>query len=69
MKGREAKITELKNALKKCGIKDGCTISFHHQLRNGDNVINLTLEAVRELGIKNIRLAQTAIFDVHKPVI
>ena len=69
MKGKEAKIVELKDALKKCGIRDGATLSFHHQLRNGDNVINLTLEAVRELGIKNIRLAQTAIFDVHKAVI
>jgi len=69
VKGKKAKVVELKEALEKCGIRDGFTLSFHHQLRNGDNVINITLEAVRELGIKNIRLAQTAIFDVHKPVI
>jgi citrate lyase subunit alpha/citrate CoA-transferase len=64
-----SKATSLSNALKKCEIKNGDTISFHHQLRNGDNVINLTLDAARELGIKKIRMAQTAMFDAHNPVI
>jgi len=67
--GRSSKITTLKDALKKCGLKNGQTISFHHQLRNGDNVVNSTLDEVRELGIKDIRLAQTALFNVHEPVI
>jgi citrate lyase subunit alpha/citrate CoA-transferase len=64
-----SKITNLTDALKKCGLKDGNTLSFHHQLRNGDYVVNMTLAAVRELGVKNIRMAQTAIFNVHEPVI
>ncbi len=64
-----SKVTDLTDALKKCNIKNGDTLSFHHQLRNGDYVINMTLETVRELGIKNIRMAQTAIFNVHEPVI
>jgi citrate lyase subunit alpha/citrate CoA-transferase len=64
-----SKVTTLQNALKNCGLKDGDTLSFHHQLRNGDFVVNMTLEAVRELGVKNIRMAQTAIFNVHEPVI
>ena len=64
-----SKVTSLSNALKKCGLKDGDTLSFHHQLRNGDYVVNMTLEAVRELGVKNIRMAQTAIFNVHEPII
>jgi len=64
-----SKVTNLSDALKKCGIKDGDTLSFHHQLRNGDYVVNKTLAVVRDLGIKNIRMAQTALFNVHKPVI
>jgi citrate lyase subunit alpha/citrate CoA-transferase len=64
-----SKITNLQNALKKCGLKDGMCLSFHHQLRNGDYVVNQTLEAVRELNVKNIMMAQTAIFNVHEPVI
>jgi len=65
----KSKVCDLINSLKKCDIKDGMTISFHHQLRNGDNVVNMTLDAIREIGIKNIRLAQTALFNVHEPVI
>jgi citrate lyase subunit alpha/citrate CoA-transferase len=64
-----SKVTSLSEALKKSGLKDGSTISFHHQLRNGDNVLNMTIEAVRELNVKNVRLAQTAMFNVHEPVI
>ena len=64
-----SKVTDLKDALQKCGLKNGDTLSFHHQLRNGDFVVNKTLEAVRELGVKNIQMAQTAIFNVHEPVI
>jgi citrate lyase subunit alpha / citrate CoA-transferase len=64
-----SKVTSLSEALKRCEIKDSMTLSFHHQLRNGDYVINKTLEAVQNLGIKNIMIAQTAIFNVHNPVI
>ncbi len=67
--GSISKLTSLTDALKECGLKDGMTISFHHQLRNGDYVVNMTLNVARELGIKNIRMAQTAMFNVHEPVI
>ena len=64
-----SKIRNLDDALIKCGLKDGITISFHHQLRNGDNIINTVMEKVHELKFRNIRMAQTAMFDVHKPII
>ncbi|RLF34277.1 MAG: citrate lyase subunit alpha [Thermoplasmata archaeon] len=64
-----SKVTTLVNALRRCGLRDGMTVSFHHQLRDGDYVINMALEAVRELGVKNICMAQTAMFNVHEPVI
>ena len=64
-----SKVTTLSNALKKCGLKNGMTLSFHHQLRNGDNVLNATLETVKNLGVKNIMMAQTAMFNIHEPII
>ena len=64
-----SKVTSLIDALKKCGLRDGMCLSFHHQLREGDFVINQTLETVRELGVKNIMMAQTAMFNVHEPII
>ncbi len=68
--GRKSKVVKnLETALKKSGIKDGMTISFHHQLRNGDFVLNKSLETIKDIGIKDVRLAQTAMFSVHKPLI
>ncbi len=67
--GFASKLTTLEKALKTCQLKNGLTVSFHHQLRNGDFVVNQTLAAIRDLGVKDIRLAQTALFTVHQPVI
>ena len=39
-------VKDLKNALKKAGLKDGMTISTHHHLRNGDAVTNILFDAV-----------------------
>jgi citrate lyase subunit alpha/citrate CoA-transferase len=67
---RDSKVVKnLTEALKKSGLKNGSTISFHHQLRNGDFVINQALESIKDLGVKDIRMAQTALFDVHEPLI
>ena len=67
---RNSKVAkDLVDALRKSGLKDGMTVSFHHQLRNGDYVINHTLESIKDLGVKDIRLAQTALFNVHEPLI
>ncbi len=67
---RDSKVVKnLEEAFKKSGLKNGMTVSFHHQLRNGDFVVNQTFEVIKDLGVKDIRMAQTAIFDVHKPLI
>ncbi|RLF57724.1 MAG: citrate lyase subunit alpha [Thermoplasmata archaeon] len=67
---RDSKIVrDIETALRKCGFKSGMTISFHHQLRNGDYVVNNTFEAIKEIGCRGLRLAQTALFNVHKPII
>ncbi len=67
--GKSKLVKNLEEALKKSDIRDGMTVSFHHQLRNGDFVLNQTLEKIKDIGIKNIRLAQTAMFSVHEPII
>ena len=45
----------LKEALKKCGIKNGMTISNHHHFRNGDLVMNQVFDIAAEIGVKNLR--------------
>ena len=67
--GKSKIVNNISDALKKCGLKNGMTISFHHQLRNGDFVVNQTIESVKDIGVKDIHLAQTAMFGVHEPLI
>ena len=67
--GKTKVVKNLEDALKRSGLKNGMTFSFHHQLRNGDFVLNKTLEEINNLGVKDIRLAQTAMFNAHEPVI
>ena len=45
-------IATIADALRQCGLADGMTLSFHHHLRTGDPVVNFSLVAVSEKGIK-----------------
>ena len=63
------KVTDdIKTAIKRSGLESGMTVSFHHHLRDGDNVINPILEACEELGIRDLVLAPSSLTDVHDPV-
>ena len=63
------KVVSLEDAIKKSGLKDGMTISFHHHFRGGDKVINLVVDKLAEMGFKNLHLASSSLIDVHKPLI
>ena len=66
---RTGKVLEnLEQALKRCGVEDGMTLSFHHHLRNGDQVVNMVLEAAARLGLRDLRVAASALFQVHLPL-
>jgi citrate lyase subunit alpha/citrate CoA-transferase len=67
--GRRKVVASLKEAIRLTGLRDGMTVSFHHHLRNGDYVTNLVFETIRELGIKDLKLAHSAIFDIHEPLL
>lgn len=62
-------LSSIKEALEICSIKDGMTISFHHHLRNGDYVLNMVLEEISKMGIKDIKLAASSIFPIHEPLV
>ncbi len=63
------KLCSLRKAIRKSGLKDGMTISFHHHLRDGDYVVNMVVDEIAKMGIKNLTLAPTALFPCHKPLI
>ncbi|ORC35394.1 citrate lyase subunit alpha [Marispirochaeta aestuarii] len=55
----------VEQAVLKTGLKDGMTISFHHHFRNGDKVVNMVLDVIANLGIKNLTLASSSLTTVH----
>ncbi len=45
------------------------TISFHHHLRNGDYVVNRVLAEAARLGLKDLTVNASSLFDCHQPLI
>ena len=45
------------------------TISFHHHLRNGDYVLNMVMDEIAKLGIKNLNLVCSSLTKAHEPLI
>ena len=62
-------VASIRDAIISAGLKDGMTISFHHHMRNGDYVLNMVMEQIAALGIKDLTLNATALFDIHLPLI
>lgn len=69
-KPREEKlVASLREAIEKTGLKDGMTISFHHHFREGDYVINMVMQEIADMGIKNLSIAPSSIANIHEPLI
>ncbi|SNS59414.1 citrate lyase subunit alpha / citrate CoA-transferase [Anaerovirgula multivorans] len=67
---KQSKILEdIEQAIIETGLKDGMTISFHHHFREGDYIINMVVDTIAKLGIKNITLAPSSLNSVHAPII
>lgn len=62
-------VGSLREAIEKTGLKDGMTISFHHHFREGDYVMNMVLQEIADMGIKNLSIAPSSIANVHEPLI
>ena len=62
-------VGSLREAIGLTGLRDGMTVSFHHHLRNGDHVLNMVLEEIAGLGIRELTVNASSIFDVHAPIL
>lgn len=62
-------VNSIREAISLSGLKDGMTVSFHHHLRNGDYVLNMVMEQIASMGIKNLTVNASSLFDVHAPLI
>ena len=59
----------LEDAIQKTHPKDGMTVTFHHHLREGDDIIVKSIAILAKLGIKNITLASSSLTSVHDPLV
>ena len=62
-------IPTLKEALIKCGLRDGLTISTHHHLRDGDLISNEVFKIASEMKVKDLVWFPSASFPCNDPVI
>jgi len=65
----DKRVGSLREALEKCGLQSGMTISSHHHFRNGDLVMNQIFDACAEMGLKDLVWFPSASFPCHAPVI
>ncbi|MBQ4209403.1 MAG: citrate lyase subunit alpha, partial [Prevotella sp.] len=63
------KVVSLEEAIRRSGLQNGMTISFHHHFRAGDKVINMVVDKLAEMGYKDLHLASSSLIDVHEPLI
>ena len=69
-KPRDKKLcATLEEAIRRSGLQDGMTISFHHAFRGGDLTINLVMDTIASMGFKNLTLASSSLSDCHAPLV
>lgn len=62
-------VKNIKEALEKCEIKDGMTISFHHHFREGDYIVNMVMDEIHKMGIKDITICASSLGKAHDPIV
>jgi citrate lyase subunit alpha/citrate CoA-transferase len=62
-------VDSLEEAVRRSGLRDGQTISFHHAFREGDKVINFVVGVLARMGFKNLTLASSSLANCHAPLI
>lgn len=62
-------VKTLREAIVLSGLRSGMTVSFHHHLRNGDFVLNMVMDEIAALGVRELTVNASALFDTHAPIL
>ncbi len=62
-------VESIEQAVLKAELRDGMTISFHHHLRDGDMVLNMVMDVISNLGIKDLTIASSSLTNAHTPLL
>ena len=66
---RSKLLDSIAQAFDACSVRDGATLSFHHHLRNGDQVLNIVLAEAARRGLRGLTIAASSLFPVHEPLV
>ncbi|MDV0429359.1 citrate lyase subunit alpha [Lactiplantibacillus sp. DA1] len=55
----------IRDAIVATGLSDGMTVSFHHHLRDGDQVVNMVMKVIHDLGIKGLTVCASSLGHAH----
>jgi len=70
IENRDSKICDgIEESIKRSGLKDGMTISFHHSFRGGDKILNRVMNIIASMGFKDLCLASSSLASVHDEVV
>ena len=58
----------LRAVLEKLDLHDGMYFGFHHHFRDGDFIINMVMEEVAKMGIKDITICASSMGAAHDPI-
>lgn len=47
-------------AIRRSGLQDGMTVSFHHAFRGGDLTVNMVMDVIAKMGFKNLTTASSS---------
>ncbi len=59
----------LADSIARLNLSNGATLSFHHHLRNGDDVMRQVLAACDTLGLRDLHIAPSSLFPCHASLI
>ncbi|MDA3865809.1 MAG: citrate lyase subunit alpha [Salinivirgaceae bacterium] len=59
----------LEEAILKCNPYNGMTVSFHHHLRSGDDILVRAMDILANMGIKDIILASSSLTSAHEAIL
>ena len=65
----DKRVASLREALERCGLRDGMTIGTHHHFRDGDLVANALFDVAAEMGCRDLRWFPSASFPCHAHLI
>ncbi len=66
---RSKLIGSIHEAIVKCGVRDGMTLSFHHHFREGDYVLNTVMQEIHDMGIRGLTLCASSLGKANDAIL